>query len=188
MRTHALSLAIGLAAGVTLAALAQAPAQQRTPDLVAARIVEEHILRRVADTLDHAVDTKNWTLARAQFADRVALDMSSLGGPRAEVAADELVAGWQRAFRGDKTSLHLRTNHLATVDSDAARMTSHGYAWNRLPEGAVAGVDGPALWEVWGQYDYRFARISGEWRITHFTFVATHDRGPRAVPAAVRPE
>jgi hypothetical protein len=93
-----------LAGAAALAFAAPAAAQQ--PDGLA-RLVDEAALRRVADTLDHAVDTKDWAVARAQFADRLTLDMSSLGaGPAAEVAAEELVAGWRRAFQGAKTSLH----------------------------------------------------------------------------------
>jgi hypothetical protein len=152
-----------------------------------ARLADEAALRRLADTLDHAVDTKDWALARAQFAERVRLDMSSLGGgPPAEIAADDLVAAWRRAFQGGKTSLHLRTNHLVRLEGDAASMTSHGYAWNRLP-GGVLGPE-PALWEVWGRYDYRAVRGPEGWRITAFTFNALHQRGDVRVPATVLPE
>lgn len=167
-------------AALTLAvpAMAQAPAD---------RLADEAALRRLADTLDHAVDTKDWALARAQFAGTVRMDMSSLGaGPATEVAADEVVAGWRRAFQGGKTSLHFRTNHLARIEGDRATMTSHGYAWNRLPAG-VLGAE-PALWEVWGTYEHRFMRGTEGWRITGFTFTATHERGDRRVATTVLPE
>lgn len=173
-----------LAAAAALGLAAPAAAQQ--PDGVA-RLLDEAALRRVADTLDHAVDTKDWGLARAQFAPRLMLDMSSLGaGPAAEVAADDLVAAWRRAFQGGKTSLHLRTNHLARIEGDEAVMTSHGYAWNRLPAG-VLGTEA-ALWEVWGAYEHRFRRGAEGWRITGFTFTATHERGDRRVPSTVLPD
>lgn len=150
------------------------------PDRDDRRRVAEAELRRVADTLDHAVDTKDWPLARRQFADRVRLDMTSLGGPSAtEFAADDVVAGWQRAFQGGKTSLHFRTNHLATMEGRrAATLVSHGYAWNRLPDGQ--------LWEVWGTYSYRvtWERKAG-WRIADFAFTARHERGDRAVATTV---
>lgn len=152
-----------------------------------AGLLDEAALRRLADTLDHAVDTKDWPLARAQFADRLRLDMSSLGaGPPAEIAADDLVAAWRRAFQGGKTSLHLRTNHLVRLDGDSAAMTSHGYAWNRLPPGTLGAE--AALWEVWGIYEYRARRTPDGWRLTAFTFTATHQRGDARVPAAVLPE
>ena len=179
MRRAAPAILFTLAAGAALA--------QPAADPALARLLDEAALRRLADTLDHAVDTKDWALARAQFAGRVRLDMSSLGaGPPAEVAADDLVAAWRRAFQGAKTSLHLRTNHLAQVEGDHARMTSHGYAWNRLPAG-VLGPE-PALWEVWGVYEYRAERGPQGWRLTAFTFNATHQRGEARVPATVLPE
>ncbi|WP_237214429.1 nuclear transport factor 2 family protein [Falsiroseomonas oryziterrae] len=102
------------------------------------------------------------------------------------VGADRAEGAWRRAFRGAKTSLHLRTNHLARIEGDAASMTSHGYAWNRLPAG-VLGPE-PALWEVWGTYEHRFARTQDGWRITGFAFTATHERGDRRVPVTVLPE
>jgi len=133
-----------------------APAAAQLPAEMA-RLLDEAAVRRLADTLDHAVDTKDWALARAQFAARLRLDVTSLGGPPpAEVAADDLIAGWRQAFRGDKTALHLRSNHLVRIEGDAAAMTSHGYAWNRLPAG-VLGAE-PALWEVWGLYEHRAER------------------------------
>ncbi|WP_158639134.1 nuclear transport factor 2 family protein [Elioraea rosea] len=162
------------------------PAVALQPDGLA-RLLDESALRHIADRLDHAVDTKDWALARAQFADRLRLDMSSLGaGPAAEVAANDLIAGWRRAFQGAKTSLHLRTNHLARIDGDTAVLTSHGYAWNRLPAGMLGAE--PALWEVWGTYEHRFTRGTAGWQIVGFTFTATHERGDRRVPATVLPE
>jgi hypothetical protein len=96
------------------------------------------------------------------------------------------VAAWRRAFQGGKTSLHLRTNHLVRLDGDSATMTSHGYAWNRLPPGTLGAE--AALWEVWGIYDYRAERTPRGWRLTAFTFAATHQRGDARVPATVLPE
>jgi hypothetical protein len=177
-------LGLSLGALALTALLRPAPAQDPALRL----LLDERAVARVADTLDHAVDTKDWALARAQFADRLVLDARSIGGPAGvELAADDLVAGWRTAFQGDKTALHLRTNHLARIEGDRAVLTSHGYAWNRLPEGVLPGTSGPQLWEVWGVYEHRMLREGGAWRITHFTFRATHERGPREVLTTVLP-
>jgi hypothetical protein len=180
MKRNLLAVAalLGLGALATMRADAQDPALRL--------LLDERAVARVADTLDHAVDTKDWALARAQFAERVVLDARSIGGPAGvELASDDLVAGWRTAFQGGKTALHFRTNHLARISGDTAVLTSHGYAWNRLPEGALAGHDGAALWEVWGIYEHRLVREGGAWRITHFTVNALHERGPRAVLTTV---
>jgi hypothetical protein len=172
-------------AGLAALALAGPAAAQASPELQ--RLLDEAAVRRLADTLDHAVDTKDWALARAQLAERLRLDVASLGaGPPAEIAADALIAGWAQAFRGGKTALHLRTNHLVRVEGDRAVMTSHGYAWNRLPAG-VLGAE-PALWEVWGTYEHRAERGADGWRITGFAFNATHERGDRRVLTTMLPE
>jgi hypothetical protein len=115
--------------------------------------------------------------------------MSSLGaGPPAEVAADEVVAGWRRAFQGAKTPLHLRTNHLVAFEGPEAMLVSHGYAWNRLPGGVLPDAPEPVLWEVWGIYEHRLVRTEQGWRISAFTFRATHQRGDGRVPGVVLPE
>lgn len=186
--------ALLVAVGAAAVAPGPATAQGTTdPAAALARLLDEAAVRRLADTLDHAVDTKDWALARAQFADRLRLDVSSLGGgPPSEVAADDLVAGWRRAFAGGKTALHLRTNHLVRFEEGGARavMTSHGYAWNRLPADALPGQPEPLLWEVWGTYEHRAERAgpSGAWRITGFAFNATHERGDRRVLTTALPE
>jgi len=150
---------------------------------------DERAIVRVADALDHAVDTKNWSAARAAFADHVVMDVASIGGPAGVVlAADDIIAGWRRNFQGAKTSLHFRTNHLATIEGDVATLISHGYAWNMVPAGALPGHESAALWEVWGVYEYRLRRDGGIWRLTHFRFEARHERGPRAVAALILPE
>lgn len=102
----------------------------------------------------------------------MAIDFTSLvGGSPSTVAADDLIASWSGNLRGSKTSLHLRTNHAATITGDRAVLVSHGYAWNRM-EG-----NGDPLWEVWGVYEHRLTRTPAGWRIDGFTFRMTHERG-----------
>ena len=141
-------------------------------------LLDERTLVRIADGIDDAVDAKDWARARAFFADRVAVDFSSLGaGPPKTIPADDLIGGWAANLKGSKTSLHLRTNHLVTVTGDRAVMTSHGYAWNRL-EG-----NGDPLWEVWGLYEHRFTRTGAGWTVDGFTVRMTHERGNMWVKA-----
>lgn len=169
---------------------AGAPAQPAAAQMPAElqRLLDEAEVRRVADALDHAVDSKDWALARLLLADRLWVDMSSLGATPAMMAADDLIAGWRRAFQGGKTSLHFRTNHMVSFNGVEAVLISHGYAWNRLPGGVLPGSPEPALWEVWGTYEHRMERTSRGWRIAAFTFNALHERGDRRVPATVLPE
>lgn len=134
---------------------------------------------RVADSLDAAVDAKDWAAARALFTDTIDVDFTSLvGGAPATIPADGLIAGWSGNLAGEKESFHLRGNHRITFDGkDAATMLSHGYAWNRMPSGALPENGGEALWEVWGTYTHGFTRTEAGWKVNAMTFTATAERG-----------
>ncbi|MFB9979399.1 hypothetical protein ACFSQQ_14425 [Mesorhizobium kowhaii] len=43
-------------------------------------LAAERAVIRIADAIDRAVDAQDWRLARSYFADRVAVDFSSLSG------------------------------------------------------------------------------------------------------------
>jgi hypothetical protein len=164
---------------LTLVAAVAAPAlgagsatasETASPGLQA--LLDERAVIRIADRIDRAVDAKDWPLARSYFADRVTVDFSSLNGqPPATIPADELIAGWAGNLKGNKTSLHLRTNHDVVIEGDHATVHSNGYAWNRM-EG-----NGEPLWEVWGTYRHRLTRMDGSWKVDGFVFRATHERG-----------
>jgi hypothetical protein len=71
-----------------------------------------------------------------------------------------------------KPSFHLRGGAVVTLDGDAARVVSNGYAWNALPQRTEN-----TLWEVWGRYEFGLVRGDGGWKINAMTFNATHQRG-----------
>lgn len=167
------------AAGLLAATLAAAPALAADPKALA----DELALVRATNAIDVAVDRKDWALARSFFADRVTVDFSSLtGNPPATIKSDELIAGWRGNLGPKKTSLHLRGNHLVTLQGDRATVYSHGYAWNRM-EG-----NGDPLWEVWGTYEHGFSRTPQGWKVTSFTFTMTHERGNMWVKATPSPQ
>lgn len=153
------------------AVIALAVPAQSTPVTAenAATIAE---LIRIADGIDRAVDAKDWPRARAFFADRVRVDFRSLSGqPPAEIAADDLIKAWSTNLTAAKTSFHMRTNHMVTIEGGRARMVSAGYAWNRM-EG-----EGDPLWEVWGSYTHDFVQTPQGWRVTGMALDVSHQRG-----------
>ena len=90
--------------------------------------------------LVHAIDRLDWAGVRGAFADRVALDYTSLfGGEPEELAADELVARWKGLLHGFEATQHLLGPVLATPDGLAA----HVRAEHRI---------GDAVWLVAGHY------------------------------------
>jgi hypothetical protein len=139
------------------------------------RMLIESELIAIADGLDAAVDAKDWTKARSFFADHITF---SFAGAAREMPADELIGMWQANLFAEKTSLHLRGNHLAEIGGNDATLRSVAYAWNKLP-----GFEGGDLWEVWGDYVYRYARQHGAWRITAFAFAPKHSRGNDRIPS-----
>ena len=162
--------------GFALAACSRAPeAAPATPPEVQ-RLLDEAEIVKLASALDAAVDRKDWAAARASFEDEVDVDFSSLGGTPSRITATGLVGNWQTALTPEKQSFHLRGDPVVTITGDAATMVSHGYTWNRLTT-----RKGDDLWEIWGVYEYRFARAPQGWRISGMKFVKTYERGDPSV-------
>ncbi|MBI4860667.1 MAG: nuclear transport factor 2 family protein [Candidatus Riflebacteria bacterium] len=135
-------------------------------------LLDERELVRLTNEIDVAVDRKEWDRARSFFTENVRVDFTSLvGGTAVTIKAGELISGWRTNLFADKKTMHLRGNHLVTIDGDRATVYSHGYAWNQLP-----GV-GTDLWEVWGNYTHEMTRTQQGWRVTAMTFVKTYERG-----------
>jgi hypothetical protein len=165
-------LLLGSALGLALGAAFTVGAQQTDARLQA--LLDERAIIATADTIDHLVDIGDWPGTAALFAPRVRVDFTAFGAPApAEVTAAELVGDWQRSRGAVKTAFHIRGNHIVRLDGDRAVLTSHGYAWNRMPSWE-AGRD---LAEVWGIYEHRLARTAQGWRVDGFTFRPLHVRG-----------
>lgn len=168
-----------LKALATAAALGVLPMAATADQITADTLVDRAEMVRIADSIDAAVDAKDWAQARSYFADTITVDFTSLvGGDPATIPADALIANWSANLTAEKTSFHLRGNHRIDFDGpDAARMRSHGYAWNHMDRGALPENGGEALWEVWGTYSHDFARTKDGWRVTGMSFTATAERG-----------
>ncbi len=95
---------------------------------------DEHALRRLTDELFLTTDAKDWSAARALFADgEIDVDMSSLaGGGPVRLTADALIDGFRGGLHAGKTSHHMATNYRVTIAGDRAEVFAHGYAWNRV--------------------------------------------------------
>ncbi|MEO0653431.1 MAG: nuclear transport factor 2 family protein [Pseudomonadota bacterium] len=159
-------------------ALAASPAFAADP-ITTETLVDHAEMIRIADSIDAAVDAKDWDRARSYFTDTIDVDFTSLvGGDPATIPADALIAGWSGNLTAEKTSFHLRGNHRIRFDGpDSAVMDSHGYAWNRMEAGALPENGGEALWEVWGTYTHGFERGGDGWKVNAMTFTATAERG-----------
>jgi hypothetical protein len=94
--------------------------------------------------LVHAIDRLDWTGVRAAFADRLALDYTSLfGGEPEKLAADELVERWRGLLPGFEATQHL----LGPVLVVGSVVEAHVRAYHR-----IADAEGGPLWRVVGHY------------------------------------
>jgi hypothetical protein len=108
------------------------------------------------------VDGRDWSLYRAQFADRVRIDFSShFGQPAAEMTADDWVAGVRPLFDGLHATQHMMTNPLADVAGDAARIRMSVQATYVLDP-----KDETSRYTVGGYYDDELVRAGDRWLLT----------------------
>ena len=144
------------------------------------RLSDESEIARVAASIDDAVDHKNWSAARAFFADEIDVDFSTMGGEPSHIPADQLIDNWKSTLPRGKPSFHLSGAPLITINGDTATLTARGYAWNMLPTRPVDNN----LWEVWGVYEEKMKRMPDGWRVTAFTFTKMYERGDPAIRTA----
>ena len=116
------------------------------------------------------VDSRDWALYRACFADEVEVDLSSWNGqPSARMAAADWVAGVRAGLSGFDTTQHLNTNHRVELDGDRARCRSAIRASHHLEgECCVLG----------GHYDHGLIRTDAGWRIARNVLNVTWREGP----------
>lgn len=177
--THKRTLAAAAALGLT-AASAIADDRPLGGDPITMETLLDHAeMIRIADAIDAGVDSKQWEATRAFFTQTIDVDFSSLvGGEPATIAADALISGWSANLTAAKPSFHMRSNHSITFhDADNATLFSHGYAWNRMAEGALEENGGDPMWEVWGNYEHGFTRTEDGWRVNAMSFFAVAERG-----------
>lgn len=143
---------------------------------------DQRAILRVVDDLFIYTDRKDWASARILFRDGpLDVDMSSLGGGGpVQMTADTLIAGFTVGLHPAKQSHHMTTNYHVAVTDDAAVVSAHGYAWNKL-------VGDSELWETWGVYTIRLQRMDGCWKISAFRYDATASRGDDRIRTHTQP-
>ena len=156
-----LCCALGLACSTLPSSAA---ASDGSDALVAEAAVKQSIIRMV-----NAVDSQQWQAVKAQFADTVFVDYSSMTGqPGADVNAGELVDSWQQLL-GAVRSHHILSNFELSVKGKQAEAFSHVYASH-----TAEGVD---YWDVFGRYHHTLSKVQGQWKITGLTLTVDGQKG-----------
>ena len=124
-------------------------------------IAEELIIKMI-----NAADRKQTRRVRECFADVVFVDHSSLNGMRgALVSADEFVTSWRQPLKDAQAYTSLGNFELLPAqESISAEYHAHI-------------LYGARPWEIFGRQIFEIFRVSGEYKITSFQFVAAVQRG-----------
>jgi len=135
----------------------------------ASDIVEiQGVVTRVA----HGIDERRWEQLRAQFADDVQTDYTSLfGGAPQDQRADDLIDAW-RNLLGAIVTQHLLGPVEVELSGDVARAECHVRAYH-VKKGAPGGDE----WMLAGHYVFELSRAASTWKIRKMKLVVIHQSG-----------
>ena len=139
----------------------------------------DHIaIVNVVNEIGLSADLGDWPRARAQFAEQVLVDYTSLaGGQPATMKADDLIASWKGLLPGFTSTQHVITNHRVSVKGREATVVSQFIATHRL-----AGAVGGELWTLGGRYLHTLQRGAEGWKVAAMTMTWTWQSGNAELP------
>lgn len=126
---------------------------------------------RVVETITGlfvGTDNRDWAVVRECLADKVLLDMSSLGaGAAGTLPAQQIVDAWDEGLRPLQAMHHQAGNFLVNVDGDVAEAFCYGIASHYLPN-----PSGRNIRTFVGSYEFHLQRDAacGRWRIDRLRF------------------
>ncbi len=130
--------------------------KQQVWELLAKQAIQEIELK-----FAHALDTKDWTLAAALFADIIQADFSAYGIPAKAMQNGELIGLYQYSFRNEKlVTEHLYTNFMIEINGGTASCR-----FNFIGNHYVAGLEDGEEFYLYAQYNDKLAYENGGWKI-----------------------
>jgi hypothetical protein len=120
----------------------------------------------------HHIDDHDWPKLRAQFADEVQADYTSLfGGAPQDQRADDLMNAWQRLL-GAIVTQHVLGPIDVEVTGETAAAACHLRAYH-VKQGAPGGDE----WLLAGHYVFGLRRSASGWKIRTMKLVVIHQSG-----------
>lgn len=122
----------------------------------AARLADRQAIGEVLVDYCCALDRMDLDRLSALFTEDCSVDY----GPDPRLKSDgraALAQSLERMWRWSRTSHHLSNVQIRFDGPDSATVGSYVFAWHERPDGSTA--------TVLGQYQDRFVRVDGEWRI-----------------------
>jgi ketosteroid isomerase-like protein/dienelactone hydrolase len=142
------------------------------PGAAEAALPDSARIERLVNQLARSADARDWSALRAVFADEVEVDYTSVaGGQPGRLAADALVAGWEKGLGAYAQTKHNFSDLVVKVSGDRATATFTGQATHVKTDGT--------RWNCGGDYTYAFARTAAGWRATAATFEMRWELGRR---------
>ncbi len=137
-------------------------------DPVVQRLDDENDIRKLVIAFSIAMDARDEAMFRASFADEVDLAIPPLGGDAVPlsglVRGDDYARGVIALLSGFRATQHVSTNHLISVDGDAATCICYTHATHHMPI-----EQGDPWLTIGARYDIDARRIAGQgWRIVKF--------------------
>ncbi len=122
-------------------------------------------------------DRREWNELIEVFDDEVTLDYTSLqGGAPQRLARAAVVDAWRGMFERLQATQHLVSNHLVSLDGDAATCTASFQATH-----LGMATFGSPLWVLGGHYRFELSRREGRWRVCSVQMTASWAWGNRDV-------
>lgn len=126
-----------------------------------------------------AIDQLEWTGVRAELAETVETDYTSLFGGTAErLAADELVRRWQSLLPGFDATQHMTGPIIVTSRNDnTAIAETHVRGYHYIES------ESPSVWMVAGHYVMCLELTKAGWKISSIRLETYRVEGHRDFPA-----
>lgn len=131
------------------------------------KFTEREQVVEVINRLFYYTDYQCWkNLINEVFAEKVVLDMTSLGAPKVEtLTAQQICETWEKGFKGLDAIHHQAGNHIIEIKGNTADVKAYAIA-SHYKKNASKGTTR----EFVGSYDFRLIKSDHEWRIDRFRF------------------
>ena len=137
-------------------------------------LAEREQIAEVISRLFYYTDEQNWAGLQSEvFADKVEMDMTSLGAPSvATKTPQEICEEWEAGFKDLDAVHHQSGNYLIDLEGEQANAKVHAIASHYKKDATEGNVR-----EFIGSYDFRFSKTEGQWKMDLFKFNLKYSAG-----------
>jgi hypothetical protein len=147
---------------------------------VVQRLEDETAIRNLAIRMSLAMDTRDYDLFRAQYADEISLDIPAIAGDAVTLAgtlkADDYARDVITLLSQFKATQHCSTNHDVRVDGDTGTCACYTLATHHFPM-----EDGDQWSTIGARYDITAQRFSDGWKMVKFKWTKQWESGNNAI-------